>query len=53
MKIVLLRDARIKHSAGETVEVSKAEAAFLISTQSAVPAAEPKAEKVEKKARKK
>lgn len=35
MKVLLLRDARIRHKAGETVEVSPAEAAFLISTQSA------------------
>ena len=35
MKIKLLRDARIRHSAGEIVEVSPAEAGFLISTASA------------------
>ena len=49
MKVTLLRDARIRHSAGETVEVSKAEAAFLISTQSAVAAAPPKEKKTRKK----
>ena len=40
MKIKLLRDARIRHSAGEIVEVSPAEAGFLISTASAEPIAE-------------
>lgn len=38
MKVRLLRDARIRHSAGETVSVSPAEAGFLISTGSAVAA---------------
>ena len=41
MKVRLLRDARIKHKAGETVEVSLAEAKFLLSIKSA--------EKVEEK----
>lgn len=36
MKVQLLRDARIRHKAGETVEVSPAEAGFLFSTRSAV-----------------
>lgn len=36
MKVLLLRAARIRHEAGETVEVSPAEAGFLISTASAV-----------------
>ena len=36
MKVKLLREARIRHAAGETVEVSPAEAGFLISTGSAV-----------------
>ena len=49
MKVILLRDARIKHSAGETVEVSEAEASFLINTQSAVLAATPKPEKKTRK----
>ena len=35
MKIKLLRAARIRHEAGEIVEVSPAEAGFLISTGSA------------------
>lgn len=47
MLITLLRDARIRHSKGETVEVSPAEAAFLISTKSAV-AAQPKKKTVKK-----
>ena len=37
MKVRLLRDARIKHYAGEIVEVSPAEASFLTSVCSAVP----------------
>ena len=37
MKVKLMRDARIHHSAGEIVEVSPAEAGFLISTGSAAP----------------
>lgn len=36
MKVTLLRDARIQHKAGETVEVSPAEAQFLVSVGSAV-----------------
>ena len=40
MKIRLLRDARIRHKAGEIVEVSPAEATFLISLNSAVAYAE-------------
>lgn len=36
MKIKLLRDARINHKAGEIVEVSPAEKAFLVSVGSAV-----------------
>ena len=40
MKLKLLRAARIRHEAGEIVEVSPAEAGFLISTNSAVQVAE-------------
>lgn len=40
MKIRLIRAARIRHEAGETVDVSPADAAFLISTGSAIPEAE-------------
>ena len=36
MKVKLLRAARIRHNAGEIVEVSPAEAGFLLSTGSAV-----------------
>ena len=46
MKVKLLRDQRIKHKAGEIVEVSPAEAGFMISTNSAEPVrAEVKTEK--------
>lgn len=51
MRIKLLRDARINHKAGEIVEVSPSECAFLTSVGSAVeiavktPEAEPKVEK--------
>ena len=38
MKVKLLRAARIRHEAGETVDVSPAEAGFLISTGSATEA---------------
>lgn len=40
MKMKLLRAARIRHEAGEIVEVSPAEAGFLLSTGSAVSVAE-------------
>lgn len=36
MKVRLMRNSRILHKAGEVVEVSPAEAGFLISTGSAV-----------------
>ena len=36
MKVKLLREARIRHYTGEIVEVSPAEAGFLLSTGSAV-----------------
>ena len=41
MKVTLIRAARIRHNAGEIVEVSPAEAGFLMSTGSAVRYAEP------------
>lgn len=54
MKILLTRDARIKHFAGETVEATQAEAEFLIGIGSAVAAQQKqKQEKVERKTRKK
>lgn len=40
MKVILLRDQRIMHKAGETVEVSPAVYDFLIATNSAKPAVE-------------
>ncbi len=40
MKVKLLKAARIRHEAGEIVEVSPAEAGFLLSTGSAVMIAE-------------
>lgn len=36
MRVLLLRDSRIKHLAGETIDVSPAEARFLLSVGSAV-----------------
>ena len=36
MKLRLIREARIRHVAGDIVEVSPAEAGFLLSTGSAV-----------------
>lgn len=41
MKVKLIRAARIRHDAGEIVEVSPAEAGFLLSTGSAVQYTEP------------
>ena len=41
MKVKLIRAARIRHEAGEIVEVSPAEAGFLMSTGSAVRYVEP------------
>lgn len=57
MKIKLVREARIRHKAGDIVEVSPAEAQFLTSTGSAVyvpneasrPRREPKEKEPEKK----
>jgi ribosomal protein L9 len=49
MRVKLLRDSRIHHKAGEIVEVSPAEANFLLSVHSAVIAAEEKSEPVEKR----
>ena len=40
MKLRLLRDSRIRHYAGEIVEVSPDEAHFLLSTESAEPVPE-------------
>lgn len=46
MKVRLLRDARVRRFAGETVEVTPAEAAFLLSIGSAE-AVDPASEAVE------
>jgi len=48
MKVKLIRDARIKHKAGETVEASPEEAKFLLSVGSAV-IPEPEKKKTAKK----
>ena len=54
MKLLLTKAARIRHNAGEIVEVSPAEAGFLLSTGSAVEYADPvKAETPEAKTPKK
>lgn len=37
MKLLLLKPARIRHEAGDTVQVSPAEAAFLVSVGAAKP----------------
>ena len=50
MKLKLLRAARIRHEAGEIVEVSPAEAGFLLSTGSAEAAEAVKAETPEEAA---
>ena len=54
MKVKLLTDARIRHNAGEVVEVRKEEAEFLLSVQAAEvvkeqPKEQPKKRKTEKK----
>ena len=48
MKIKLIRDARIKHYAGEVIEASREEAQFLLSLGSAV-IPEPEKKKTAKK----
>ena len=40
MKVVLIRDTRIQHKAGEIVEVSPVVFDFLVSTQTAKPVKE-------------
>ena len=40
MKVILLRNARINHKAGEIVEVSPAEFDFLVATGTAKPVVE-------------
>ena len=53
MKVKLLRDARIRHKAGEIVDVSPSEYAFLTSTSSAVTVEEKKQEAEPEKKKKK
>ena len=43
MKMLILKDSRVTVKAGETVEVSPAQADFLMSTGSAIPAPRKKA----------
>lgn len=52
MEVKLLRAARIRHEAGETVKVSPAEAAFLLSIGSATPVEEKKETKAEEEPKK-
>ena len=47
MKVKLLRDSRINHQAGEIVEVSPAQGAFLLSVGSATQVVEKAAKEVE------
>lgn len=47
MKVKLLRDSRINHQAGEIVNVSPAQADFLISCGSAAPVVEKATKEVE------
>ena len=42
MRVKLIRDSRILHKAGEIIEVSPAEASFLLSVQSAIEVREQK-----------
>lgn len=44
MRVKLLKDARIRHKAGEIVEVSPAEYNFLVSVGAAEAVCEPKVE---------
>lgn len=53
MLVKLLRPARIRHEAGETVEVSPAEAGFLLSIKSATKVDEEKEVKAEPEKKKK
>jgi len=52
MKVKLLRDARIKHYAGEIVEVSPEEFSFLVSVESAVAVKDSKEEAPKKRKQK-
>lgn len=49
MKVLLIKDARIKHKAGETVEVTPAEFNYLVSLGQAKPVEEkPKRKRTKK-----
>ena len=47
MRVKLIRDSRINHSAGEILEVSPAQGAFLLSVGSAAPVVEKATKAVE------
>lgn len=49
MKVLLIKAARINHNAGEIVEVSPAQANFLLSVSAAVPIENAQRETPEKK----
>lgn len=49
VKVLLIRPARIKHNAGEIVDVSPAEANFLLSVNSAITVHEEKPKKAKAK----
>lgn len=49
MKVQLIRDMRVRHKAGEIVEVSPAEYQFLLSTNSALPITDEKPKKAKPK----
>ena len=51
MRVELLKDARIKHKAGEIVEVSPEEYNFLVSVKAAVPVVEEKPKRGTKRLR--
>ncbi len=53
MKVRLLKEMRIRHKAGEIVNVSPEEYNFLISVNAAVPVARPKEEPKAKRGTKK
>jgi len=53
MKVRLLRDARIRHSAGEIVEISPSEFQFLTSLNAAIPVKDGAEASAPKKAAKK
>lgn len=52
MKLLLTKAARIHHNAGEIVEVSSAQADFLLAVGAAVPVVDQKAEQEQKEIKK-